>query len=199
MCSEAARNGAIDFSRIVAVSNRRLCTRPFSEQVERVCNHRPCALVLREKDLDEADYAHLAEAVLDRCRSAGVPCILHSHVHLALQLGADGVHLPLALLRDAHPDALRRLEHVGSSVHSVEEAREAQHLGANYVFAGHVFETSCKPGLEPRGLAFLRDVCAAVSIPVYAIGGIDLNAQRISQSLACGATGTCSMSAMMRL
>ncbi len=196
MCSASA---TIDFSRIVAVTNRQLCARPFLEQVQRVRELQPRFLVLREKDLDEAEYAALAADVLDICRNANVPCLLHSHVDLALQLGADGVHLPLPLLRKADAAALSRLAHVGASTHSAEEAAEAQSLRATYVFAGHVFETACKPGFEARGLDFLRSVCERVDIPVYAIGGIDLDEQRIAQALACGATGTCSMSALMRV
>lgn len=49
---------------------------------------------------------------------------------------------------------------------------EAQALGATYLLAGHIFDTSCKPGLPGRGLDFLAQVCAAVPLPVYAIGGI---------------------------
>ena len=51
----------------------------------------------------------------------------------------------------------------------------AQDLGADFVFAGHIFETDCKKGLAPRGLDFLKQVLDAVEIPVYGIGGIHEN------------------------
>ena len=68
-------------------------------------------------------------------------------------------------------------------------------LGADYVTAGHVFDTSCKAGLPGRGLDFLRAVCAAVSIPVYAIGGVE--GDKLSQIRAAGAAGACLMSGLM--
>ena len=61
----------------MAVSNRSLCTRPFMDQVRRICCFHPAALVLREKDMDEADYESMAREVLKLCASYQVPCILH--------------------------------------------------------------------------------------------------------------------------
>ena len=63
---------------------------------------------------------------------------------------------------------------IGTSVHSVEDAIKAEQLGATYMTAGHIFATDCKKGLPPRGLDFLKNVCDAVEIPVYAIGGINI-------------------------
>lgn len=82
---------------------------------------------------------------------------------------------------------LRHFSTVGASVHSPEEAREAQALGADYVTAGHVFATDCKRGLEPRGLEFLRETVNAVSIPVFAIGGI--SAENVKAVRKAGAAG----------
>ena len=72
---------------------------------------------------------------------------------------------------------------------------EAQSLGCTYITAGHVFETDCKKGLPGRGLDFLRNVCAAVDIPVYGIGGID--ADNIVLIRDAGASGACLMSSLM--
>lgn len=72
---------------------------------------------------------------------------------------------------------------------------EAQALGCTYITAGHVFETECKKGLPGRGLDFLRNVCAAVDIPVYGIGGID--AENITFVRNAGASGACLMSSLM--
>ena len=72
---------------------------------------------------------------------------------------------------------------------------EAQALGCTYITAGHVFETDCKKGLPGRGLDFLRNVCAAVDIPVYGIGGID--ADNIALVRDTGASGACLMSSLM--
>ena len=81
----------------------------------------------------------------------------------------------------------------------MQEARRAQQLGADYLIAGHIYPTDCKKDLPPRGLNFLREVCGAVSIPVYAIGGIHPDADQIRQVMNAGAAGACIMSAAMRL
>ncbi len=88
---------------------------------------------------------------------------------------------------------------VGCSIHSVEEAKEAQKLGATYLTAGHIYTTDCKKGLPPRGLDFLREVCNAVTIPVYAIGGIHAGTGQILEVMECGASGACIMSEMMKI
>lgn len=182
------------------MTNRTLCTRPFLEQVERVCRFGPAALILREKDLDEIAYEALAGDVLAICARYQVPCILHSFLGAAKRLGIEQIHLPLwqleaAAADPAHP--LAAFSTVGASVHTVAEARRAERLGATYLTAGHIYATACKKGLPPRGPDFLRDVCRAVSIPVYGIGGIHLDAAQIQEVLTCGVVKACIMSEMM--
>lgn len=187
---------------IIAVSNRHLCSRPFSEQIERVCQLHPRALILREKDLTEEEYAILAEQVLEICGTYQVPCILHTYWKVALDLHCTSIHLPLAQLRECRkqPDVtLKSFSQIGTSVHSVEDALEAQKLGATYITAGHIYATDCKKGLPPRGLDFLRNVYRAVDIPVYAIGGIKIDQAQFTDILDCGAAGGCIMSGMMEI
>lgn len=170
--------------------------------MERVCAFQPAALVLREKDLDESAYEALAADVLAICNRHRVPCVLHSFLDAAKRLGVKQIQLPLWKLEEAAADANRPLDsfsRIGASVHSVEDARRAGQLGASYLIAGHIFATGCKPGIPPRGLAFLREVCHAASVPVYAIGGISLDSEQIQSVLSCGAAGVCIMSGMMRL
>lgn len=83
------------------------------------------------------------------------------------------------------------------SVHSVEQAVRAQQLGADFLIAGHIFPTDCKPGLPPRGLEFLGQVCRAVTIPVYAIGGI--TPENAPLAVKAGAAGVCIMSGAMKM
>ena len=88
---------------------------------------------------------------------------------------------------------------LGTSVHSVEEAIEAEKLGATYITAGHIYATDCKKGLPPRGLLFLREVCEAVDISVYGIGGIKFHMDQWIELGKCGAIGGCIMSGMMKM
>ena len=82
----------------MAVTNRRLCGRPFLEQIERVCALRPAAVILREKDLTPEEYGRLGAQVLEVCRAWGVDCIYHSFVEEARKAGVRRIHLPLARL-----------------------------------------------------------------------------------------------------
>ena len=83
------------------------------------------------------------------------------------------------------------------SVHSLDEARQCERLGASYVTAGHIFATDCKKGVPPRGLSYLREICAGVNIPVFAIGGI--HADNMASCLDAGADKVCMMSNLMKI
>ena len=182
-------------SDILCVTSRQLCREDFLKRLERIAAAHPAGIILREKDLSPVDYRALAEKALAVCRSQGVPCILHSFPDAAEALGAEGLHLPLPLLRALPPEGREKFLVLGASCHSVEDAREAEALGCTYITAGHVFATDCKKGLAPRGLSFLREVCRAVTIPVWAIGGIA--PENLSSVLAAGARGGCVMSGLM--
>lgn len=182
-------------SDIICVTNRKLCRENVLERITKIAACHPAAILLREKDLTPAEYKVLAEQVMEICREQDVKCILHSFVDVALSLRADAVHLPLTLLRTMAPEDKVRFSVIGASCHSPEESREAQQLGCSYITAGHVFDTDCKKGLPGRGISFLQDVCAAVTIPVFAIGGIDSG--NIAEVRSAGASGVCLMSSLM--
>lgn len=173
----------------------------FLAQLRRVAERKPKAVILREKDLAEEEYRALAKDVLAICHAAQVPCILHTFVDVAEELGVDGLNLPLPVLREwcrQHDDgsALRsRFRVLGASCHSVTDVREAASLGCSYVTVGHIYATACKKGLPPRGLVLLRDCAVASPVPVYAIGGITRG--RMPEVLAAGAEGACVMSGLM--
>ena len=186
------------FDSVIAVTNRKLCNRPFTEQLERVCRHHPRALIRREKDLSEHEDELLAEQVLEICGTHDVPCILHTYTEVARRLGCSRIHLPLPLFR-TEASSLGDFSLVGTSVHSVEDAIEAEKLGASYLTAGHIYVTDCKKGLPPRGTGFLREVCLQVSVPVYAIGGIHPDENQMKEIIDSGAAGGCIMSGMMQL
>ena len=183
------------FKNLLAVTNRKLCTIPFLEQVERLAALHPAGIILREKDLTEEEYQALAEQVLAVCQKYQTTCILHTWPEVSRKLGCPNIHLPLWKLRESG-EKLAGFEKIGASIHSVDEAREVRGLGATYLTAGHIFPTDCKKGVPARGLGFLREVCETVSIPVYGIGGItEENADEVMQ---CGAAGYCVMSGVMR-
>ncbi len=177
---------------IICVTNRNLCDESSLLRIEKICETKIGTIILREKDLPVNEYKHLAENVIAICHKYNKKCIIHSHIDVAVELNADGLHMTM--------DMFRNLEYkkivTGVSCHSLSEAIEAQTLGADYIVAGHIFETDCKKGLAPHGLDFLSKICENVDIPVYAIGGINKN--NIPLIEKAGAAGCCIMSGLMR-
>lgn len=183
-------------SDLICITNRKLCSNNFSDQIEMIASVHPKAIVLREKDLSEKEYEQLARQVMQICQKHGTQCILHSFSNIAIALGAVAVHMPLPLLQKMTPQEKSHFQIIGASCHSLEEAKEAQDLGCTYITAGHIFLTDCKKGLPGRGLPFLEEICKTVRIPVYAIGGI--SSQNIESVRKAGAAGACIMSGFMR-
>ncbi len=165
-------------------------------RIQTIAAAHPAGIILREKDLPEEAYRELAQRVLSICKQHGVTCILHTFYHTAMELGAEGVHLPLPVLRQMSKAEKEKFVYLGASCHSAQEAMEAEKLGCTYITAGHIFDTDCKKGLPGRGLEFLRGVCAESSLPVYAIGGI--SPETIGKVRQAGAAGGCVMSGLMQ-
>lgn len=121
---------------------------------------------------------------------------INDRVDVALATGADGVHLAA---RSLPPEAARALMPpgmvLGVSVHSLEQARTAVAAGADYVTFGHVYPTSSKPGLPPRGVRELAEIVESVEVPVLAIGGI--TASNVREVLATGAAGIAVISTIL--
>ena len=179
---------------IIAVTARNLCPRPLWEQIPRIRQAGIRRVILREKDLTADSYTALAEKVLRSCERNGVTLTIHSFPDTARKLGVQNLHMPLPLLT---AELCSEFETVGTSVHSIEQLKQAESCGADYVTAGHIFVTDCKKGLPPRGISFLTDICTHASVPVYAIGGID--ADKLSPIRETGAAGACIMSGAMLL
>ena len=112
--------------------------------------------------------------------------VVNDDVQAAIALGADGAHLG----RD-DPGAQTAIAAgliLGTSASSIDEAKAGEALGATYIGAGPVWETPTKPDADPPiGLDGLAEICAAVSVPVIAIGGVD--AANAAECLAAGAFG----------
>jgi len=114
-----------------------------------------------------------------------------------LPAGAGGVHLPEHSISIA--EARRQYGAnilIGRSIHNIDSALQAEINGANYIVAGTIFASNSHPGETPAGLDFLREVCASVTIPVIAIGGI--TPQNTPDCLAAGAAGVAVLSPIMR-
>jgi len=140
----------------------------------------------RDKTREKGLQLPVARALLDVCRSSGIPLIVNDDVDLALVIGAHGVHLgqkdlPVADVRRIAPREMI----IGCSTNNPDEARRAEADGASYVSVGNLFGTQSKQDTRPATLQTLREVKAAVSVPVCAIGGI--NETNIGEVIAAGA------------
>ncbi len=177
---------------VIAVTNRKLCNDCFAERVQKILSAEPFLVILREKDLSDGEYEKLAGKIIsgnDEYKNI----LSLNRPGIAAKLGVENVHLTIHDLRgNGRPEGIKR---VGVSVHSADEAKEAQNLGADYLIAGHIYATDCKKGILPRGIDFLRKVVGSVKIPVFAIGGIC--EQNFREPLENGAKGVCLMSEFM--
>ena len=150
---------------------------------------------LREKEASHDEIAGLARELLPVCRAAGVPFVIDDEVEIALEVGADGVHVgqdDMACERARAilgPDAI-----VGVSAQTVEQALAAQAAGADYLGVGALIPTPTKPDAVDVTFEELRAICDAVDIPVVGIGG--LNARTIGQLKDSGVDGAAVVSAI---
>ena len=169
------------------ITNRKLCENENLErQIEKIFsayekkiilkNFEIVTLTLREKDLDKNEYLNLDEKYM-----------------------VEGIHLSYdnfkSLNKNIREELIKKYKRIGVSIHSLDEAKEIESLGATYVVAGHIFKTDCKKGLEPRGLNFIKELSSILTIPIFAIGGI--NKENSNLVLNSGAFGVCMMSNLM--
>jgi thiamine-phosphate pyrophosphorylase len=148
---------------------------------------------IREKDLPSRALLELARFAVAEARAAGARVLVNDRLDVALAAKAAGVHLgensvPVAAANEWRRQAGRADFLIGVSCHSLESVRAAERGGADYVFFGPVFATPSKAAFgPPQGIERLREVCAAVAIPVLAIGGINL--ENAGECLEAGAAG----------
>jgi thiamine-phosphate pyrophosphorylase len=150
---------------------------------------------LREKHAEGASLDAMARELMDVCSSRGVPLVINDDVELAARVGASGVHLGQgdASVASAR-ERLGEAAVIGASVQTVAQALEAQAQGASYLGVGAVFPTATKPDAAIVPLEELSAICAAVSIPVVAIGGI--GEPQIAQLAGLGLAGMALVSAV---
>lgn len=143
---------------------------------------------LRAKQLDDRAFLELAEAMQALVRSCSEPAVLivNDRAEIAVEIGADGVHLGQndsdyrKVISAVSPGMI-----VGVSVHNTVQALEAQKAGATYVGAGAVFPTVTKSDAQLIGLDGLARIVKATRIPVVAIGGIGYD--NVAQVIKAGA------------
>ena len=146
------------------------------EQIEDALKGGVTMVQLREKELELQAFVAEAVQVRELCHRYGVPLIINDNVEVALESGADGVHVgiedaPVAAIRkQAGPDFI-----IGATAKTVEQARFAEISGADYLGVGAVFPSPTKKNAIRITKDQLKEICSSVSIPAVAIGGISLS------------------------
>jgi thiamine-phosphate pyrophosphorylase len=147
------------------------------------------------KSLDE--LAGYAARLHDLTAGSSTPLIMNDHAEIANRIKAEGVHVGQD--DDSIEVARRKVGHsvlVGKSTHSLEQALAAQHEGADYIGFGPIFATPTKPDYPPIGLTDIRQVHAEVNLPIFCIGGINID--NLQSVIDAGAKRVVMVSALLR-
>lgn len=175
--------------------------RSAAEIAQQLCDGGSDIIQLRSKDLSAEEALRLAEQVLPVTSRAGVPLVINDYLGVALEVKAPYCHLGQEDFFDAghrHVDEILPpggTLGVGLSSHGPDQARRAVEAGAAYLGVGPVFATPTKPGATPVTLDLVRWAAAHLTLPWFAIGGINL--ATLEPVLAAGARRICVVSAIL--
>ena len=181
---------------LYAVTDRAwLGARTLPEVAEEVLQNGATFLQVREKGLDHAAFLAEAGELKALAGRYHVPFVVNDSVEVALECGADGVHVGQSDIRGRDIRALIGPDKIlGISANTVETALAAQRAGADYIGVGAVFGTTTKKDAKNLSVEQLRAICDAVDIPVVAIGGI--GAENLLQLRGSGVDGVAVVSAI---
>ena len=184
----------IDF-RLYLITDRERIKIPLYDAIKQSLEAGAKAIQLREKSLSTRELLKLAYDIRKLTYQYGAKLFINDRVDIALVVGANGVHLGI---KSMPPDAVKRITSkdslIGFSAHGIEEAKEAQEKGADFITFSPIYETKSKIGVPPKGLKELQKVSEKISIPVFALGGI--NADKVNEVLCAGAYGVAIVSAI---
>ena len=152
---------------------------------------------LRGKNKSIGELVNLAAELHDFAAKSSTPMIMNDHAEIATRVPVEGVHVgqdddPVEIVRQkAARDIL-----VGKSTHSLEQARAAQREGADYIGFGPIFATPTKPDYAPIGLENIRRVHEEVNLPIFCIGGINID--NLQSVIDAGAKRVAMVSALLK-
>lgn len=167
--------------------------RPMIDVMEEAIKGGCDIIQLRDKKSSRREVLAKAKALRELTLRYGVTFIVNDYIDIALAVDADGIHLgqddlPLSDARKIVGDKI-----IGISTHAIDEARQAERDGADYIGVGPVFPTKSKEDVvDPVTTSYVRQVAAEINIPFVAIGGIKLH--NVDQVLEAGARRICAIS-----
>ena len=188
----------VDF-RLYLITDRKVLSSHFSllSSVEEALKGGVKAVQLREKDLGTRELLDMAYKMREITNKYKTKLFINDRVDIALSVEADGVHLGQ---NSIPPHAVRKIAKdkfmIGVSAHSIEEAKQAEEGGADFITLGPVYKTPSKLKYgQPLGVDIIRKAKDEISIPVFAIGGIKKD--RIKEVLDAGADGIALISGIL--
>ena len=161
---------------------------------------------LRAKQSTPEEVLRMAQTILPITRDSGVPLVINDHLSIAREVGAEYCHLGqedffengysrVSELLGGKESAATAAVGIGLSTHAPEQAARAIAAKPHYIAIGPIYQTATKPTARPVTLEYVRWASKNVSIPWFAIGGVNL--QTLDDVLAAGATRICVVSAIL--
>jgi thiamine-phosphate pyrophosphorylase len=168
-----------------------------SRMVEQMIEGGVDLIQLRGKTKSIDELANLAVELHELTAKFSMPLIVNDYAEIAARISVEGVHV------GQDDDSIETARHkagrdilVGKSTHSLEQAQSAQLEGADYIGFGPIFTTPTKPDYVPIGLAGIRRVHAEVSVPIFCIGGINID--NLQSVIDAGAKRVVMVSALLK-
>jgi thiamine-phosphate pyrophosphorylase len=186
----------VDF-KLYLITDRKQVKMPLAAAVRLALEGGVRAVQLREKDLPIREMLLLAQELRAITNEFGARLFINDRVDVARAVNADGVHLghqsmPVKAVRKTVGNDML----IGVSTHNLQEARDAEAEGADFITIGPIFETPSKAKLgAPVGINMLIEFKSEINIPFYALGGI--KSGNVAQVVCAGANGVAMISAIM--
>ncbi|ALQ39234.1 thiamine-phosphate synthase [Fusobacterium hwasookii ChDC F174] len=183
--------------KIYLVTDEKACLeKDFYSCIEEAIKGGVGIVQLREKNISTKDFYEKALKVKEICKNYGALFIINDRLDIAQAVGADGVHLgqsdmPIEEARKILKDKFL----IGATARNVEESKKAELLGADYIGSGAIFGTSTKDNAKKLEMEELKKIVASVKIPVFAIGGININ--NVGSLKNIGLQGICAVSGIL--
>ncbi|MDQ7786847.1 MAG: thiamine phosphate synthase [Thermodesulfovibrionales bacterium] len=181
---------------LCCIADRSLSPLLFEDMVLRVLEAGIGWIQYRDKESERRLIYEEAVKLRKITRDFKAVLIINDHADIAYAVDADGVHLGQDDLPLNEARKIMKQKIIGISTHSMEQAKEAEKMGADYIGCGPVFHTSTKDAGDPKGLNMLREIRREIRIPVVAIGGI--TPDNVGTVLAEGADAVAVASALLR-
>jgi thiamine-phosphate pyrophosphorylase len=187
--SECRLYGIIDLGYVEARDTARIAAQMIEGGID--------LIQLRGKNKSIEELVELSKELHELTAESATPLIVNDYAEVASSTPVEGVHVgqdddPIGIVRQK----IARDILVGKSTHSLEQALDAQKEGADYIGFGPIFATPTKPDYAPIGLENITRVHAEVNLPIFCIGGINIdNLQRV---IDAGAKRVVMVSALLK-